>query len=150
MIVLIAVPSYLFIAALMTTVGTTLVEGQEAQQAGPLLFLPLLLPAYLLIPIARNLNGPLSLGLSFFPVTAVTTMAVRSVFMEIPGWQIAVSAAIALGGGLGMVWLAGKAFRISMLSYGRRLKLRDLFAHGALGGERTGPARDQVAEGEWR
>jgi ABC-type Na+ efflux pump permease subunit len=135
---------------LMTTVGTTLVESQEAQQAGPLLFLPLLLPVYLLIPIARNLNGPLSLGLSFFPLTGVMTMAVRSVFMEVPGWQFISAAVIALVSGLGMVWLAGQAFRISMLSYGRRLKLRDLFARGVLGGERAGPAQGQVAEGEWR
>jgi ABC-2 type transport system permease protein len=146
MIVLVAAPSYLFIGALMTTVGTTLVESQEAQQAGPLLFLPILLPVYLLIPIARNLNGPLSLGLSFFPVTGVMTMAIRSVFMQVPAWQFIAAAVIALISGLGMVWLAGQAFRIGMLSYGRRLRLRDLLVQSGA----AGSARDRVARGEGR
>ncbi len=127
MMVILALPSYLCIAALMTLVGSTLVESQEAQQAGALFFLPLLLPLYLLIPITQNLNGSLSLGLSFFPVTSVMTMAIRSLFIEVPVWQIAVSASIALVSGAVMVWLAGRAFRMSMLRYGQRLKWRDLF-----------------------
>ena len=128
MIVVVALPSYLCIAALMTAVGTTLVESQEAQQAGALFFLPLFLPLYLLIPITQNLNGPLSLGLSFFPVTSVMTIGIRSMFMAIPVWQIVASATIALASGAVMVWLAGKAFRMSMLRYGQRLQWRDLFA----------------------
>jgi len=128
MIVIVALPSYLCIAALMTLVGSTLVESQEAQQAGGLFFLPLFLPLYLMIPIMQNPNSPLSLGLSFFPVTSVMTMAIRSMFIEIPVWQIVLSATIALASGAVMVWLAGKAFRMSMLRYGQRLKWRDLFA----------------------
>jgi len=127
-IVIVALPSYLCIAALMTLVGSTLVESQEAQQAGALFFLPLFLPLYLMIPIMQNVDGPLSLGLSFFPLTSVMTMAIRNMFMEIPVWQVALSATIALAGGVVTVWLAGKAFRMSMLRYGQRLKWRDLFA----------------------
>jgi ABC-2 type transport system permease protein len=81
-----------------------------------------------MIPIMQNPNSPLSLGLSFFPVTSVMTIGIRNMFMEIPMWQIALSATIALTGGAVMVWLAGKAFRMSMLRYGQRLKWRDLFA----------------------
>lgn len=127
MIVIVALPSYLCIAALMTAVGSTLVEVQEAQQVGPLFFMVLLLPLYLILPITHNLNGPLSLGLSFFPLTSVVTIGMRSIFMEIPVWQIAVSATIALASGAVMVWLAGKAFRMSMLRYGQRLRWRELF-----------------------
>lgn len=130
-ILIVALPAYLCIAALMTLVGSTLVESQEAQQAGSLFFLPMFLPIYLVVPITQNLNGPLSLGLSFFPVTSVMTIGIRSIFMAIPVWQIALSAAIALASGAGMVWLAGKAFRMSMLRYGQRLKWRELFVGGA-------------------
>jgi ABC-2 type transport system permease protein len=127
MTVLVALPSFLFIAALMTTVGATIVEAQEAHQAGPLLLMPLFLPAYLLIPIAKNPNGPLAIGMSLFPVTSVMTIALRSMLREIPPWQIAASAAISLVGGICMTWLAGRAFRIGMLRYGRRLRWRELF-----------------------
>lgn len=133
MIVAVALPSYLFIAALMTTVGATLVESQEAQQAGAFFFLPVFLPLYLVVPIIHNPNGPLSLVLSFLPVTSVMTMGFRNIFMEIPVWQIGTSAAIALAGGLGMVWLAGRAFRVSMLRYGKRLKWGELFGRSGNG-----------------
>jgi ABC-2 type transport system permease protein len=141
MIVVVALPSYLCIAALMTVVGTTLVESQEVQQAGPLFFILLFLPMYLLVPITENLNGPLSLGLSFFPVTSVVTISIRSIFMEIPTWQIIVSATIALASGVVMVWLAGKAFRMSMLRYGQRLKWRELFARHRSASDPAYPAQ---------
>ena len=126
MVVVVALPAYLFLAALMTVVGATLVEDQEAQQAGGLFFLPLFLPIYLMVPITRALNGPLSLGLSFFPITSVMTIGIRSIFMEIPVWQIATSAVISLASGVAAVWLTGKAFRMSMLRYGKRLRWREL------------------------
>jgi len=147
MIVVVALPSYLCIAALMTVVGATLVESQEAQQAGPLFFLLLFVPMYLLVPIAENPNGPLSLGLSFFPVTSVVTIAIRSVFAEIPVWQTALSAVSSLVSGTVMVWLAGKAFRMSMLRYGQRLSWRELFARRRSASEPAYPAQVQAASG---
>jgi ABC-2 type transport system permease protein len=141
-IVAIALPCYLFIAALTTLVGATLVESQEAQQVGPLLFILLLLPMYLLLPIIQHPNGPLSLGLSFFPVTSVMTVAFRSLFIEVPMWQVVLSAAIALGSGVVTVWLAGGAFRMSMLLYGKRLRWRDLFS----GKNKDRPVRPHLSE----
>jgi ABC-2 type transport system permease protein len=50
----------------------------------------------------------------------------RSLLIVVPAWQVALSALISLVGGLILVWLAGRAFRISMLRYGKRLNLREL------------------------
>jgi ABC-2 type transport system permease protein len=125
--VIVALPSFMFIAALMTTMGATIVETQEAQQVGPLLFMPLFLPAYLLIPIAKDPNGPLAIGMSLFPLTSVMTIALRTMLREIPLWQIGASAATSLISGIFMIWLAGKAFRAGMLRYGKRLRWRELF-----------------------
>ena len=141
-IIVVALPSYLCIAALMTIVGTTLVGSQEAQQAGPLFFMLLFVPMYLLVPITKNLNGPLSLGLSLFPLTSVVTIGIRSVFAEIPGWQTALSAIIALVSGTVMVWLAGKAFRMNMLRYGQRLKWRELLTRRRSASEPGGGWRE--------
>lgn len=125
--------SYLFIGALMTTIGSTLVETQEAQQTGPFFFLLVFLPVYLIIPIAsaESQTDPLVLGFTLFPPTSVMTIALRSMFSRVPTWQIAASAATGLVGGIGLVWLAGRAFRISLLRYGQRLRLRELFARRA-------------------
>jgi ABC-2 type transport system permease protein len=126
LILAVILPTYLFIAALMTMIGTTLVESQEVQQVGPLLFLLLLLPIYLVIPLIQNPNNPLAMGMSLFPITSVMTLAMRSILWEVPLWQFALAAAIALACGLITIWLAGKAFRVGMLRYGQRLSWRDL------------------------
>lgn len=126
MIVVVALPAYLLLAAITTALGATLVDSQEVQGLGGFSFLVLFLPLYLLVPLAQAPNGPLALAFSFFPLTAVSTIALRSLVIQVPAWQIAVAAAIALVSGIFMVWLAGKAFRVSMLRYGQRVRLREL------------------------
>jgi ABC-2 type transport system permease protein len=126
MIVAVAVPAYLFLAAITTTLGATLLDSQEIQQLGGFSFIVLFLPLYLFVPLSQSPDGPLALALSFFPFTSVATIALRSLVMEVPTWQIAIAAATALISGLLMVWLAGKAFRVSMLRYGQRVRLREL------------------------
>ncbi|MGB3715167.1 MAG: ABC transporter permease [Candidatus Promineifilaceae bacterium] len=126
-VVIVAIPSYLCIAALMTVIGSSLVDNQEANQVGGMSMVFLFLPIYFLVPISANPNGPLALGLTFFPTTSIATVALRSLFVEVPTWQIAVSAAIALSTAIVLIWMAGKAFRLTMLRYGQRLRLAELF-----------------------
>jgi len=126
-VVIVAIPTYLCIAALMTIIGSSLVDSQEASQAAMLSMIFLFLPIYAFVPIASNPNGPLALGLTFFPTTSITTVALRSLFIEVPTWQIGVSAAIALSTAFILIWMAGKTFRLTMLRYGQRLKLAEFF-----------------------
>lgn len=130
LLLVVALPSFLVIAALMTMIGTVVSGQQEADQIGPFFFLIMLLPLYLIIPIARNPNGGLAIGMSLFPPTSVMTIAFSSLFREVPLWQIAASAGISLVSGAALIWLAGKAFRLSMLRYGQRLRWGELFRGG--------------------
>jgi len=132
----VALPTYLFMSALLTAIGATLVEIQESDQAGPFFFISMFLPVYLALPILQNPNSPLSVGLSLFPVTAVMTMALRSLYSQVPPWQIAASVTIASACAGLAIWLASKALRISLLRYGQRLKWRELLAR-----RRSGSAR---------
>jgi ABC-2 type transport system permease protein len=127
LVAIVALPVYLLLAALTTVLGATLVEAQEVQQLGGLALILLFLPVYLLVPLIQEPSGPLALVFSFFPLTSVVTIALRSLLVEVPAWQAGVAAAIALACALLMVWLAGKAFRLSMLRYGQRLRLGELF-----------------------
>ena len=131
LVTLVAIPNYILITALMTAVGSTLVDSQEAQQVGPFAFLILMLPIYLILPIAANPNGPIALFLTFFPPTSVVTLAMRSLIIEVPTWQFVVAALLSAAGALAAIWMAGRVFRLSMLRYGQRLKLRDLLRLGA-------------------
>jgi ABC-2 type transport system permease protein len=126
-IILIAIPTYLFIVALMTSIGSSVTESHDAEQLGPLLFMVFLLPIFLILPISSNPEGPLAIILSFIPGTSVMTVAIRNVFIEVPPWQIFTSVTIAILFAVGAIWLAGKAIRLSMLRYGQRLKLAEIF-----------------------
>jgi ABC-2 type transport system permease protein len=88
----------------------------------------LLLPTYFTVPIGQAPNGMLAVAISLFPPTAAMTLGIRDIFASVPTEQFLLAAGIALAGGLGMVWLAGKAFRLSMLRYEQRLRLRELLA----------------------
>jgi len=127
MIVLVAMPAYYFTAALMTLLGTMVSDDMEAQQIGSLSFILLFMPIYLLMVIIPNPNGPVALFFSFFPPTSIITMGVRSLLMVVPTWQVIVSMIISLIGGVFLTWLAGRAFRLSMLRYGQRLRVSELF-----------------------
>ena len=130
LILLIGGPVYIFMAAVMTAIGSTLVDSQDAQQAGPFYLLILYIPFFFLGAIAESPHGPVALALSFFPPTALTAFALRLLFDAIPTWQVIVFLLVSLAGGGGMIWLAGKAFRLSLLRYGQRLRWRELFRAG--------------------
>jgi len=123
LLILVLLPSFLCLAALMVALGATVVDTQEAQQIGAVAFMIIFVPIYLFFLFANDPNGPLAIAASLFPPTAVTSLAVRSIFMEVPTVQFIASALVALACGLALVWLAGKLFRANMLRYGQRLRL---------------------------
>ena len=55
-------------------------------------------------------------------------MLIRQGMTNIPVWQIVASSAIMILCAVASVWLAGRAFRLGMLRYGKRLKWREIFA----------------------
>jgi ABC-2 type transport system permease protein len=131
LLLVVALPSYLVVAAAMTMIGVAVSTQQEADQVGPFLFMIMLIPLYLVLPISQSPNGPLAIGLSLFPPTSVMAFAFRSMFREVPVWQAVVSAAIGLVSGGVLVWLAGRALRVSMLRYGQRLRWSQLFGRSS-------------------
>lgn len=60
------------------------------------------------------------------PFAALMTIALRSLFFSVPLWQILASVTIQTGFALLMIWLAGRAYRLGMLRYGKRLSLKDI------------------------
>jgi len=127
MVILVALPAYYFTAALMTLLGTMANDDMEAQQIGSFSFIVLFLPIYLLMVILPNPDGAVALAFSFFPPTSIIAIGIRSLVMVVPTWQVIASIIISLVSGLFLTWLAGRAFRLSMLRYGQRLRLGEIF-----------------------
>jgi ABC-2 type transport system permease protein len=128
------IPSFVMIAALMAAVGATVTESREGQQITGLFTLPIAVPYWLAAVILNNPNGPLAVVLSFFPLTAPATLAMRIGLVQIPTWQFILNILILVLTALGALWLAGRTFRLGMLQYGQRLSLRQIFGRTTRGG----------------
>jgi ABC-2 type transport system permease protein len=112
----------LFLAA-----GAASSELKDAQGLMTPLTLILVVPMMAISQLIGNPDGALAVGLSLFPLTAPMTMPVRLALTTVPVWQIALSVLGALLTTLAIVWLAGRIFRIGILSQGRAPRLGELW-----------------------
>lgn len=128
LVVFVMLPAFILVSALMAAIGATISEAREGQQMVGIISLPIWIPYMLTGLLMSNPNSPLALGLSLFPLTAPLTMLMRDGLTILPAWQIALSAVIQVLCAVGAIWLAGRAFRLGMLRYGKRLKWREVFA----------------------
>ncbi len=127
LLILVVIPTFITIAAIMAAIGSVTTEMREAQQISGYFTLPLMAPYWFSYLLMTSPNGPLALALSFFPLTAPVTLTMRAGFTQIPAWQLAINIAeLFLLAGLSL-WLAGKAFRAGMLNYGKRLSIKRIF-----------------------
>jgi ABC-2 type transport system permease protein len=130
LMLLVMVPAFVMVCALMAAAGATVTEASEGQQVMGIFTLPLYLPYMLIAVLMENPNGPLAVGLSLFPLTAPLTVSIRAGFAVVPPWQLALSVGILAASAVGAVWLAGRAFRLGMLRYGQRLRWKEIFSPG--------------------
>jgi len=128
MMVAVFAPAFVMYSALMTALGATVAEPQEAQQISGLFILPNVVPLWMMMTFIQNPNGPVAVALSLFPLTSPISLTIRATFGIVPAWQAAVAAALLALSAWGAVWLAGRAFRLGMLRYGKRVGLAELFA----------------------
>jgi ABC-type Na+ efflux pump permease subunit len=138
MLIVLAVllPSYALVAALMTAAGAIMEGGHSAQHITTAVLTFYLMPSMLIVSMLRSPNQPLMVVLSLLPFAAPITLPLRAAFTQLPFWQVGASVAIQVLCALGAVWLAGRALRLGMLRYGRRLRWRELVGRSA---EEPGP-----------
>ena len=129
-ILAVALPSYMFAAALMLGIGLLLGNNQEAESVGPLFFMVAFIPLWFMVPITRELNGPIAVALSILPISSILTVGLRSIFIQIPLWQLILSVSLQLLLVAGAIWLVISTFRIGMLRTGSRIRWNELFRGG--------------------
>lgn len=127
LIVFIILPSFVTISALMAAIGASVTEAREANTVISILVLPLWIPHFLISPLMNNPHSLLAITLSLLPFTAPLSLFIRNGVTLLPDWQIAISAAIQVTAAIGSLWLAGRAFWLGMLRYGKRLRWREVF-----------------------
>jgi ABC-2 type transport system permease protein len=134
LLIAVFIPTFLTVAALMVILGVTVTDAREGQQVSGLFIISIVLPYWLAVAIMSNPNGPLAVLLSFFPLTAPVTVSMRVMFTAIPAWQFALNLFVLWLAALASLWLAGRAFRLGMLSYGKRLSLREILGRRMIEG----------------
>ena len=124
---LLIIPGYFLYALLAAGLGIIAGDTQQAQQlAGILSFLGLA-PIYILGPILSEPDGPLAVGLTLFPLTAPSVALVRTIFTEVPIWQLAAALGLLLAALALTIWLVTRLFRAAMLNYGKALRPREIW-----------------------
>ena len=124
-------PTFVMLGGLMAAIGATVTESREGQQIVGLFTMPTWIPYFLIMPLMTAPNSLLAVVMSFIPFTAPLTLITRAGFTQVPFWQIAISVTILVLCAAGSLWLAGRAFRLGMLSYGKRLPFLDIFRRRA-------------------
>lgn len=116
---------YLLFAGLMVAISAVVTSVQEGQQFAGVVTLLALLPLMLSGVLVSDPDGLIATSLSLFPLSAPVAMQLRLVTGAVPPWQFALSVGLlAAAAGLA-VWGAARVFRAGMLSYGKRLSLRE-------------------------
>jgi len=126
-LIVLLLPSFVMISALMAAIGATMTEMREAQQISGMFSISTTIPFYVSSMIMMNPNGTLATVLSFFPLTSPITILMRMGFAVVPTWQIVINIALLVVFAVLAIWFAGRAFRMGMLQYGKKLSLKEIF-----------------------
>jgi ABC-2 type transport system permease protein len=117
---------FVLYAALYAAAGSTVTSEQEAQQLTFPLMLPLFIPIVFIVRILTDPLGTTATVLSLIPLFAPVVMPMRVVATDVPLWEVGASIALLLLGTAATVWVAGKVYRVGILSTGKKPSLREL------------------------
>lgn len=124
---LLIIPGYFLYALLAAGLGIIAGDSQQAQQLAGIMSLLGLAPIYILGPILSQPDGTLAVGLTLFPLTSPSVALVRTIFTEVPTWQLAAALALLLATLALAIWLVTRIFRAAMLNYGKALRPREIW-----------------------
>lgn len=126
--VVVFIPAFIMVAAMMAALGATTTETREAQQVAGLFTIPMVLPFWFLQVLMESPNSFISIFLSIFPFTAPISLPVRVAFANVPAWQIILTVLLLVLFAVASLWLAGRSFRLGMLRYGKKLSLKEILS----------------------
>lgn len=125
--VLLGVPGYFLYTVLASGLGIIAGDRQQARQLSGLLGFVGLSPLYFMGILINDLDSPLALGLTWFPLTATMVALFRMALSQVPTWQLGVSLAILIASLVVSVWFVARIFRAAMLIYGQSLRPKQIW-----------------------
>jgi len=116
---------YLLFSILMTATGVIANGMQESTQLSGIWSMISGLPVIVFI-LSSDMNSWLARAMSWFPLTAPTTMLIRLCYAKVAAWDILLSIMFLVTGIFTASWFTVKIFRASSLMYGKRPRLSEL------------------------
>jgi ABC-2 type transport system permease protein len=113
-------------SAVYAALGAAMGSEQEAQQFQIFVLVPLMAPMFVFARLAAEPMGTLATTMGLIPFTAPMTMAIRMAAAPIPPLQIAASMIGMLVAVFVVAWVAGKIYRVGILSTGKKPSLPEL------------------------
>ena len=113
-------------ASVFAIVGAAVTSEQEAQSVQFLALIPMIAPMLFLETILNAPLGGVAVALGLIPFTSPVTMPMRMATTQIPALEVAVSLALLAAGIVAVAWIAGKVYRVGILSTGKRPSVSEL------------------------
>lgn len=120
------VGGFFLYSSLFAAVGAAVNSDQEAQQFQVFVLSPLMVSLIFFMRLTSDPLGQTATVLGLVPFTAPLAMPMRMGAAPIPAWQVAASLGGLFLSVLAVAWIAGKVYRVGLLSTGKKPTLRDL------------------------
>jgi ABC-2 type transport system permease protein len=117
---------FLLFAAVYAAVGAMCNSVQETQQFQMPVTVVAMLGYFGAFGAINNPGSQLARVLSFVPPTAPFVVPVRYAISPLPIGELALSMAVSVLGVLAVIWIAGRIYRVGILSYGKRPTPREV------------------------
>lgn len=117
---------FLFYSALFGAAGAMVNSDTEAQQVQTPIMLPIIFALMLMFIAIRDPGNTVARVASMIPFFSPIVMMVRITVLMPPLWEIGLSLLILLASIWGVMWAAGRIFRVGLLMYGKRPDLPEL------------------------
>jgi len=120
--------AYFMVAAIMAGIGSAVNDLHEAQSLVTPAMLILFVPFVLWLPITERPNGVIAVVTTFIPPITPFTILLRVTAANEPValWQIIAGLCWGVICALGLIWLAGRVFRVGILMQGKTPSPREL------------------------
>jgi len=117
---------FLFYAAMFAAVGSMCSTVQDTQQVMMPVTLPIMLGIMTMFALINDPNGTLGRVITFIPFWAPFALPVRYSINPLPAWEVLSAIAVMIVSVLAVAWLAGRVYRVGILSYGKKASFRDV------------------------
>jgi ABC-2 type transport system permease protein len=116
---------YLLYGALFAAIGSAVDSDADTQQFMFPIVIPLVFAIASLAVVLRDPDGSFAFWMSMVPFTSPVVMMMRVAF-NVPEWQLLLSMFFLILGFIFTTWIAGRIYRIGILSHGTKINYRVL------------------------